>query len=107
MAFTLLVLSAVVAIAGVALAWMVYGTQPGARRVLGVARNAAPRLLLEKYYVDEVYDALFVKPIVRSSSLWLARVVDPGFIDGIVNGVATMVAGWARGLRRVQTGLRA
>ena len=34
----------------------------------------------------------------------VARVFDPGLIDGIVNGVATVVAGWARGLRRVQTG---
>ena len=41
--------------------------------------------------MDEIYDALFVRPIYRLS-LWLARVFDPGLIDGIVNGVATAVA---------------
>ena len=102
-AFTLLVLSAIVAIAGVALAWMVYGRTPVRAASIGVARNPLHKLLIEKYYVDEIYDALFVKPIYHLS-LWLARVFDPGLIDGIVNGVATVVAGWARGLRRVQTG---
>ena len=102
-AFTLLVLSAVVAIAGVALAWMVYGRTPVRAASIGVARNPLHKLLIQKYYVDEIYDALFVKPIYHLS-LWFARVFDPGFIDGIVNGVATMVAGWALGLRRVQTG---
>jgi NADH-quinone oxidoreductase subunit L len=103
LAFSLLVLSALVAIAGVALAWMVYGRSPVRAASIGVARNPIHKLLIEKYYIDEIYDFLFVKPIYHLS-LWLARVFDPGFIDGIVNGVATMVAGWARGLRRVQTG---
>ena len=102
-AFSLLVLSALVAIAGVALAWMIYGRTPVRAASIGVARNPLHKLLIEKYYVDEIYDALFVKPIYHLS-LWLARVFDPGLIDGIVNGVATLVTGWARGLRRVQTG---
>jgi NADH-quinone oxidoreductase subunit L len=70
---------------------------------IGVARNPLHKLLLEKYYVDELYDALFVKPIYHLS-LWLARIFDPSVIDGVVNGVAMLVAGWARGMRRVQTG---
>jgi NADH-quinone oxidoreductase subunit L len=102
-AFSLLVLSAVVAIAGVALAWIVYGRAPVQAAAVGVARNPVHRLLLDKYYVDELYDALFVTPIYRLS-LWLARVFDPGVIDALVNGVASLVAAWARGLRRVQTG---
>ncbi|HZP37751.1 MAG TPA: NADH-quinone oxidoreductase subunit L [Methylomirabilota bacterium] len=102
-AFSLLVLSALVAVAGVALAWMVYGRTPVRAASIGVARNPLHRVLLDKYYVDEIYDALVVTPIYRLS-LWLARVFDPGVIDGLVNGVASMVAGWSRGLRRVQTG---
>ena len=102
-AFSLLVLSALVAIAGVALAWMVYGRAPVRAASIGVARNPVHKLLIEKYNVDEIYDTLFVRPIYHLS-LWLARVFDPGLIDGIVNGVATLVVGWARGLRRVQTG---
>jgi len=101
--FALLVLSALVAIAGVALAWLVYGRTAARAASIGVARNPLHRLLIEKYYVDELYDALFVRPIYRLS-LWLARVFDPSVVDGIVNGVANLVTGWARGLRRVQTG---
>jgi NADH-quinone oxidoreductase subunit L len=70
---------------------------------IGVARNPVHRLLLEKYYVDEIYDFLFVRPIYRLS-LWLARIFDPAIIDGLVNGTATTVLAWARGLRQVQTG---
>ena len=102
-AFSLLVLSALVAIAGVGLAWTVYGRTPVRAASIGVARNPVHKLLIDKYYVDEIYDALIVNPIYRLS-LWLARVFDPGVIDGIVNGVADAVAGWSRGLRRVQTG---
>jgi NADH-quinone oxidoreductase subunit L len=102
-AFTLLLLSAVVAIAGVALAWYVYGRSPVRAASIGVARNPVHKLLLGKYYVDELYDLLFVRSIYRLS-LWLAQVFDPGVIDGAVNGTATAVLAWARGLRRVQTG---
>ncbi|HSB41430.1 MAG TPA: NADH-quinone oxidoreductase subunit L [Methylomirabilota bacterium] len=102
-AFTLLLLSAVVAIAGVALAWYAYGRAPVRAAAIGVARNPVHRLLLGKYYVDELYDLLFVRPIYRLS-LWLARVFDPEVLDGAVNGTATAVLAWARGLRRVQTG---
>ena len=102
-AFTLLVLSALVAIAGVALAWMVYGRTPVRAASIGVARNPLHKLLIEKYYVDEIYGFLFVRPIYHLS-LWLARVFDPRVIDGLVNGSATAVLAWARGLRLVQTG---
>jgi NADH-quinone oxidoreductase subunit L len=102
-AFTLLLLSAVIAIAGVALAWYVYGRSPVRAASIGVPRNPLHKLLLEKYYVDEIYDFLFVRPIYHLS-LWLARVFDPRVIDGLVNGSATAVLAWARGLRLVQTG---
>jgi NADH-quinone oxidoreductase subunit L len=102
-AFSLLVLSALVAISGVAVAWLVYGRSPARATSIGVARNPVHRLLLNGYYVDQIYDAVIVKPIYHLS-LWLARIFDPSVIDGIVNGVAAAMAGWARGLRRVQTG---
>jgi NADH-quinone oxidoreductase subunit L len=102
-AFTLLLLSAVVAIAGVVLAWYVYGRAPVRAASVGVPRNPVHKLLIEKYYVDELYDLLFVQPIYRLS-LWLARVFDPTVVDGLVNGTATTVLAWARGLRLAQTG---
>jgi NADH-quinone oxidoreductase subunit L len=71
-----------------------------------MARSFAPihRLLLNKYYVDEIYDATVVQPIhvVSREGLW--RGFDVRVIDGAVNGAATIVAASAAGLRRLQTG---
>jgi NADH-quinone oxidoreductase subunit L len=70
---------------------------------IGVPTNPLHKLLLNKYYVDELYDALIVKPIYRLC-LWCAQIFDVKVIDGLVNGVATAVVAWALGLRRLQTG---
>ena len=62
------------------------------------------RLLLNKYYVDEVYDAAVVEPIRVASQEALWRGVDIGVIDGAVNGTGSLVAGGSGVLRRLQTG---
>jgi NADH-quinone oxidoreductase subunit L len=102
-AFMLLILSAAVAVGGVLLAWVMYGLRPVRTETIGVSRNPIYTLLSRKYYVDELYDALFVQPIYRLSQ-WCARVFDLGVVDGIVNGVARLVVAWATGMRRIQTG---
>ena len=99
----LLLVSIVVAVAGVVLAWLAYGRRPVRAEEIGAPQSGLHRLLLNKYYVDELYDAVFVRPSYRLY-LWCARVFDLGVIDGIVNGVGSTVVGWARALRRVQTG---
>jgi len=66
-------------------------------------RGALYRLLLNKYYVDEVYDSLIVRPFTAGSR-WLAQIFDPGVIDGIVNGIANQVRGSSLFWREVQTG---
>ena len=62
------------------------------------------QLLMNKYYVDEVYDAAIVQPIriVSEEALW--KVVDVRVIDGAVNGVGETVGGSSEVLRRVQSG---
>ena len=71
-----------------------------------LARSFAPvhRLLLNKYYVDEIYDATIVQPIhvVSREGLW--RGFDVNVVDGAVNGTASIVSAAAAGLRRLQTG---
>jgi NADH-quinone oxidoreductase subunit L len=71
-----------------------------------VARSATPiyTLLLNKYYVDEIYDAVIVQPIKGVSTLLLWKGVDVGLIDGLVNGVGGLVRGMSSSLRRLQTG---
>jgi len=102
-ALALAAVSVIVALAGVFAAWLAYGRGPVDASRIGVPRNALHRLVLNKYYVDEIYDALFVQPIYRLS-LWCARVFDPKVIDGLVNGVGSAIVEWALGLRRIQTG---
>jgi NADH-quinone oxidoreductase subunit L len=62
------------------------------------------QLLLNKYYVDEVYDAAIVQPIKMGSTHLLWRGVDAGLIDGTVNGTGAVVRGASSVLRRLQTG---
>ncbi|HZI78107.1 MAG TPA: NADH-quinone oxidoreductase subunit L [Vicinamibacterales bacterium] len=71
-----------------------------------MARSFAPlhKLLLNKYYVDEIYDATVVKPIEAVSREGLWRGVDVGVIDGAVNGVGSIVDASSMVLRRLQTG---
>jgi NADH-quinone oxidoreductase subunit L len=71
-----------------------------------MARSLAPihKLLLNKYYVDEIYDATVVTPVQAVSREGLWRGVDVGVIDGAVNGVASIVDAASMVLRRLQTG---
>ena len=92
-----------VGVAGVVVAWLLYGRGRVDVQKIGVASNPIHRLILNKYYVDEIYDALIVQPIYRLS-LWCARVFDVKVIDGLVNGIASAVVVWALALRRLQTG---
>jgi len=97
-------LSSAVAVAGIGLAWFFFLSDP--RRADSVARSFSGlrTVLLNKYYVDEAYDAAIVQPIKVTSERGLWKVVDAGVIDGIVNGTAEMVGGFSEGLRRLQTG---
>ncbi|MEX2146883.1 MAG: NADH-quinone oxidoreductase subunit L [Candidatus Rokuibacteriota bacterium] len=98
----LLVLSVVVALAGIMLAWFMYMASPVKADTIGRARTPVHALLLNAWYVDRLYDRLLVTPLFALST-FLAR-VDLGVVDGAVNGVGRAVVAWAGTLRRVQTG---
>ena len=101
---TLMALSVGLALAGIGLAWYFWLANRSAAD--GLARSFAPihRLLLGKYYVDEVYDATIVQPVKTLSTGGLWKGVDAGVIDGTVNGVGLVVSGTSAALRRTQTG---
>jgi NADH-quinone oxidoreductase subunit L len=58
---------------------------------------------LNKFYIDEIYDAVIVRPFTACSN-FLARFFDPGVIDGAVNGVAATARGLSSIWRGLQTG---
>ena len=101
---TLMAVSSAIAIGGILLAWFVWLRRRElaaglARRFVGVYT-----LLLNKYYVDELYDAAVVRPIQVGSEHGLWRGVDVAVIDGAVNGTGVIVAEGSGILRRLQTG---
>jgi NADH-quinone oxidoreductase subunit L len=100
----LMELTLAIAALGILLAYFLYGREgklPG--RLASFAWGGPYRLLFNKYYVDEIYDFAIVRPFTICSG-WLARVFDPGVIDGIVNGVAKATRGSSLIWREIQTG---
>ena len=62
-------------------------------------------LLWNKYFVDEVYDTTVVNPIVKVSDSFLWKIADNKIIDGLVNGVASLVESVSGVIRKIQTGV--
>jgi NADH-quinone oxidoreductase subunit L len=100
----LMALSSGVALAGIGIAAYFWLRNRGAAAAF--ARRLAPVYLVlsNKYYVDELYDAVIVQPIKRISTTGLWRGLDAGVIDGAVNGLGGGVWGSSSVLRRLQTG---
>jgi NADH-quinone oxidoreductase subunit L len=62
-------------------------------------------LLWNKYFVDEVYDTTVVNPIVKVSDSVLWKIADNKIIDGLVNGIASLVESVSGVIRKIQTGV--
>jgi NADH-quinone oxidoreductase subunit L len=92
---------------GLAVAHHCYVRRPDLPGRVAARLAALQALLREKYYVDEVYDAAIVRPLVKLSDAVLYRGVDAGLIDGVaVNGTARAVRAFAaNGLKYLQSGL--
>jgi NADH-quinone oxidoreductase subunit L len=101
---TLMGVSTAVALIGIGLAAFLYLKR---RELPAQLAERFPRLhllLLNRYYVDELYDRVIVRPIRIASQDALWRGFDVAVIDGAVNGMGAIVAGGAWTLRRLQTG---
>jgi NADH-quinone oxidoreductase subunit L len=92
---------------GSGLAWFLYVARPELPVRIRENAGALYRLVANKYYVDELYDALLVRPLIALSDRVLFRGVDAGVIDGfIVNGSARTVQALASdALKHLQGGL--
>jgi NADH-quinone oxidoreductase subunit L len=83
--FNLMFLSVLVASAGIFVAYRIYLRRPGFADRLAKAFGPGYEILLNKYYVDELYDALFVNRAKDVGNL--ASAFDMAVVDGGVNGV--------------------
>jgi NADH-quinone oxidoreductase subunit L len=101
---SLMVVSSIVALVGIGLAAFIWLKRREIADRMAASFPGVYRLLLNKYYVDEVYDATLVQPIriVSQEGLW--RGIDVQIIDGAVNGTASIIDGSSSLLRRLQSG---
>jgi NADH-quinone oxidoreductase subunit L len=102
--FMLVAISVGAGVTGLLLAYLLYVARPGMADSIAASLGGLYRLVYNKYFVDEVYDALVVKPAVAGSRTILWRGIDAGLIDGTVNGVGTVARATGALLRRLQSG---
>ncbi len=91
----LIVVSTVIAALGIGIGWMVFKKRP---------TLAMPRILENKYYVDEIYDAALIRPIVAGSREGLWKMFDIGVIDGLLHSMGQAVTELGRIGRYLQAG---
>jgi len=100
-----LILAATIsALAGLGLAFLFYRRSPGIPARLAHRFPGTYRLLLGKYYVDEVYDAAVVRPLLGGAG-WVYEHFDLKVIDGTLNGSAAAAGLAGKGLNILQSGL--
>jgi NADH-quinone oxidoreductase subunit L len=89
---------------GFLVAFWLYIRKPDKPAQLAKSFKGAYTTLYNKYYVDELYAATIVKPLVWLSTNFFWRVVDVDVIDGTVNGVAEGAASLGDRVRHTQSG---
>jgi len=101
---TLMVIASSAGLVGILIAWVMYVAKPGIADSLAAALKLPYTFLYNKLYVDEIYDATVVKPLVGGSRVLLWKVMDAGIIDGMVNGVGSRARNLGSVLRLLQSG---
>jgi NADH-quinone oxidoreductase subunit L len=93
----------ILALAGIAVAWVMYIAQPLLPMRLAQMFRPIYLFVLNKWYFDELYNVIFVQP-----AIWLARAFwqtgDVTVIDGVPNGLAALTTDGSRQAVRIQTG---
>ncbi len=100
----LMLVSVAVAFGGMGTAYLFYVARPDLPDRVASSVHAMYTILVNKYYIDEIYNVTVVRPILRSSREFLWKFIDTGIIDGTVNSVGQVVRATGSGLRHIQTG---
>ncbi len=101
---TLAIVAVITALIGAAVAYWLYLKRP--EKADGLAKSLKPAYttLLNKYYVDELYAAAVVRPLLWISTVVLWKAADVAGIDGAVNGIADSARAIGDGVRHTQSG---
>jgi len=100
----MMAVSVVIAFIGIGIAYLFYVKNPVLPKLLAEKRRRLYQLVLNKYYVDELYETLFIDSL-KQLGIGLWRGFDDFVIDGTVNGIAYLFGWLSSVIRRVQTGL--
>jgi NADH-quinone oxidoreductase subunit L len=101
---TLTYISVAFGLAGIGLSYYMYVVNKKVPERITAALGGIYTLVYNKYFVDEIYDATVVNPMIEGSRTVLWHGVDQGLIDGMVNGVGSQSQGIGGILRRLQSG---
>jgi NADH-quinone oxidoreductase subunit L len=123
--------STAVALGGWLVGWLIYGRRPLTEAVDPLEKPLGPvyTLLKNKYYIDELYQTIFINPAIRLAQIcatfdrriidrivntvgafgrwlsgWLRRAIDSPIVDGAVNGVGRVTDSFGEFMRATQTG---
>jgi NADH-quinone oxidoreductase subunit L len=102
--YTLTGISVIAGLIGIGLSYYMYVLNQAVPKRLAVSFSGLYELIYNKYFVDEVYDATVVNPMITGSRTVLWHGADQGLIDGIVNGVGSQSKGIGGILRLLQSG---
>ena len=100
----LVAISVAAGLMGIALAWMMYVARPGMADSFAASMKGLYTLVYNKYFVDEIYAAAVVNPVVDGSREVLWKDVDVKLIDGAANGVGARARNLGSLLRLMQSG---
>jgi len=101
--YSMLLLATGIAVGGLVLAWVLYVRQPELPGLFAEDFGQFYQLVLDKFRIDELYDAVIVGPLFALAD-FIAFRFDPGVVDGAVNGTGTVVTEASSIWRRAQTG---
>ncbi|MGR3176611.1 MAG: NADH-quinone oxidoreductase subunit L, partial [Candidatus Anammoxibacter sp.] len=101
--FIMMAVSTGIAIAGILLAYIMYIKVPSLPGRLAARFSLLHKVILNKFYVDEIYDVIFVNS-TKKFSIFLWKFFDVRIVDGIVNGTAKLVELNGSMLKVFQTG---
>ena len=100
----LMFVSVAVAVLGASLAWVLYVSKPYLPQKIADALNGFYTAVVNKYYVDELYAKVFVKPLIDGSTSILWQGVDRKVIDDTVNNAADGARSISDEVRHMQSG---
>jgi NADH-quinone oxidoreductase subunit L len=103
--YVLMALSVAIALGGIMLARSWYLKRRDIPERIEAQKPVWYTVLLNKYYVDEIYEAAIVTPTVKGSEALLWKIIDVRIIDWLVNAVAKAFAAVSKVGRLVQTGV--